>query len=582
VIGSNGSAVPGEQGDEVIEFLASVPLFGELPRHLLEQIRAICQSERLLAGEWLFRQDDKGDALYVVRTGRMEVIREEPGPAEVLVVSGPGAALGELSILSGRPRAASVRAIRDCELLRLDRDVLLEMLGVSPDLAAGLLRILGQHLRAVGNAAGQRGKRPAVISLVPDGPELPLGDIGHGLRAAFADHGTATLLDGSEVERGALDHNELASEWARRLNEFEQTHDHVVLVANHGADDAWQDFCRRHADRIIVVTRADGPPSNRSFPSGSDLLFWASRTSAGTMDGWLNQLNPASHYLVDPSRPQIGFSRAARRLSGTALGVVLSGGGARCLASIGALDELTRAGVVIDRVGGSSLGALVAGMFALGMPPGEIERRCQSEFAAHNAYGDYILPRVALLRGRRFSSMLTRIFADTSIEQLSRPYFCLSADLGSASPVVHRRGSLAAAVAASTAIPGVLPPQLADGRVLFDGSVLDNLPVSVMVDDDEGPVVAIGVGLKRWAGRGRGDRPLPGIMDTISRSALLGGSQHQAESHQQALMVIEPDPPDSGQLEFTHLAAILETGRAAVRSAMGEYPGLLPVAGTSN
>jgi CRP/FNR family cyclic AMP-dependent transcriptional regulator len=153
--------VPGDQGDEVIEFLASVPLFGELPRHLLGQIRTMCQSERLLAGEWLFRQEDKGDALFVVRTGRVEVIREQPGPPEVLVVAGPGAALGELSILSGRPRAASARAIRDCELLRLDRDVLLEMLGVSPDLAAGLLRILGQHLRAVGNAAGQRYDRRA-------------------------------------------------------------------------------------------------------------------------------------------------------------------------------------------------------------------------------------------------------------------------------------------------------------------------------------------------------------------------------------------------------------------------------------
>jgi NTE family protein len=574
---SSDPVVPGDQGDEVIEFLASVPLFGELPRHLLGQIRTMCQSERLLAGEWLFRQEDKGDALFVVRTGRVEVIREQPGPPEVLVVAGPGAALGELSILSGRPRAASARAIRDCELLRLDRDVLLEMLGVSPDLAAGLLRILGQHLRAVGNAAGQRGKRPAVIALVPAEADLPLHDIGQGLRVAFADLGTATLLDGTEVEEGNLDRAAQVADWARRLNAFEQTHDHIVLIADH-ADEAWQDFCRRQADRSIIVTRADGPSTGQTFPAGSDLLLWTNRIGVDALDAWLSTVQPPSHHLVDPRRPQLGLARAARRLSGAALGVVLSGGGARSLASVGALDELTRAGVVIDRIGGSSLGALVAGMFALGMPPGEIERRCQSEFAAHNAYGDYILPRVALLRGRRFSSMLTRIFADTHIEQLSRPYFCLSADLGSASPVVHRRGSVAAAIGASTAIPGVLPPKLADGRVLFDGSVLDNLPVSVMADEDEGPVVAIGVGLSRWGGRGRGNRPLPGIMDTISRSALLGGSQQQAESHQRAVMVIEPDPPDSGQMDFTHLAAILESGRAAVRSALAEHPGLLPLA----
>jgi NTE family protein len=575
-----GPTVSGRPDDEVIDFLASVPLFGELPRHLLEQIRTRCQSERLTAGEWLFRQEDKGEALFVVRSGRLEVIREVPAPAEVLVVAGPGAALGELSILSGRPRAASARAIRDCELLRLDRDALLEMLGVSPDLAAGLLRILGQHLRAISTGTEQRGKRPAVIAVVPSGIDLPLDDIGQGLRSAFAHVGTAALLDGSEVDRGSLDQGELGAEWARRLNGLEQSHDHIVLVATHEAGDDWRDFCRRHADRLIVVTWGDGSPKGTSFPSGSDLLFWTNRISVERLESWLLEFQPASHYLVDPRRPEVGLSRAARRLSGTALGVVLSGGGARCLASIGALDELTRSGVVIDRVGGSSLGALVAGMFALGMPPGEIERRCHAEFAAHNAYGDYIVPRVALLRGRRFSSMLARIFGDVHIEQLTRPYFCLSADLGSASPVVHRRGLMAAAIAASTAMPGVLPPKLAEGRVLFDGSVLDNLPVWVMADDDEGPVVAIGVGLQRWGGRGRGDRPLPGIMDTISRSALLGGSQNQADSLQRALMMIEPDPPDSGQLEFTHLADIVETGRTAVRSAMADHPGLLPVPGT--
>jgi NTE family protein len=227
-----GPTVSGRPDDEVIDFLASVPLFGELPRHLLEQIRTRCQSERLTAGEWLFRQEDKGEALFVVRSGRLEVIREVPAPAEVLVVAGPGAALGELSILSGRPRAASARAIRDCELLRLDRDALLEMLGVSPDLAAGLLRILGQHLRAISTGTEQRGKRPAVIAVVPSGIDLPLDDIGQGLRSAFAHVGTAALLDGSEVDRGSLDQGELGAEWARRLNGLEQSHDHIVLVAD--------------------------------------------------------------------------------------------------------------------------------------------------------------------------------------------------------------------------------------------------------------------------------------------------------------------------------------------------------------
>jgi NTE family protein len=245
------------------------------------------------------------------------------------------------------------------------------------------------------------------------------------------------------------------------------------------------------------------------------------------------------------------------------------------LASIGVLDELTQSGVSVDRIGGAGLGALVAGMFALGLPPGEMTRRCHDEFVVRHAFRDYTVPRVALLRGRRFSSMLDRVFGDVRVEQLSRPFFCLSADLGTANVVVHRRGRLAAAIAASTALPGVLPPVIDEDRVLFDGSVLDNVPVTVLAEEDEGPVVAVDVRLRPWEGRGKSNRSLPGIVDTISRAAALGGSQNQAESHRRALLVLEPDPPERRQLDFERLDEIVEAGRETVRAALADNPWLV-------
>jgi predicted acylesterase/phospholipase RssA len=104
--------------------------------------------------------------------------------------------------------------------------------------------------------------------------------------------------------------------------------------------------------------------------------------------------------------------------------------------------------------------------------------------------------------------------------------------------------------------------------VLFDGGVLDNLPVAVMVADDEGPVLAVDVTPRRWTGRGRRGGQLPGIVDTISRSAILGGSQDAADSHRLAHLVIEPSPPDVGQLGFERLDEIIESGRIATRTAL--------------
>jgi NTE family protein len=104
--------------------------------------------------------------------------------------------------------------------------------------------------------------------------------------------------------------------------------------------------------------------------------------------------------------------------------------------------------------------------------------------------------------------------------------------------------------------------------VLFDGSVLDNLPVAVMAADDEGPVLAVDVTRRRWTGRGRRGGPLPAIADTISRSAILGGSQHAADSRRIAHLVIEPSPPEVGQLGFERLDEIVESGRIAARAAL--------------
>ena len=90
----------------------------------------------------------------------------------------------------------------------------------------------------------------------------------------------------------------------------------------------------------------------------------------------------------------------ARRLSGRSVGVVLSGGGARAFSHIGVLEELTAAGVSIDRVLGVSMGAFVGGLFALGMDGDEMDAHCFEEFVQRRPHTDYTLPRHAFIRGR--------------------------------------------------------------------------------------------------------------------------------------------------------------------------------------
>lgn len=101
--------------------LAGAPLFGLLSRRLQDEIVGSAHPLRLPAQDWLFRQGEAGDRVYLVVSGRLRVVAESGDEARALSVLGPGAVLGELAVLTRAPRSASVQALRDTDLLELDR-----------------------------------------------------------------------------------------------------------------------------------------------------------------------------------------------------------------------------------------------------------------------------------------------------------------------------------------------------------------------------------------------------------------------------------------------------------------------------
>jgi NTE family protein len=230
------------------------------------------------------------------------------------------------------------------------------------------------------------------------------------------------------------------------------------------------------------------------------------------------------------------------------------------------LDELLRAGLVIDRIGGCSMGAYVGGLLAMGLDPRAMHERCREEFVRRNPLGDYTVPRVALLRGAKGVSMLERTFGSLSIQELGHPYFCVSADLVTADLVVHRRGALAAAVGASMCLPALLPPRRRGERLLVDGGVLDNLPVDSMQTDAEGPVVAVDVTGPFSVSMAPG-APLPGLKETLTRAIAVGSVHAVEDARERADVIVTPDVAEVGMLEWDALDRVVEAGRAAGREA---------------
>lgn len=557
------------------DFLAEASIFANLDDELRASLAREATSVALTAGSWLCHEGDPADCLYVVRSGRLEVLREspdgEPGPIRELR---RGDVVGELALLSGSTRSASVRARRDSELLRLDRAAFDNLLATSQPFARQLVQRLGSLLEHSRGVQREAPPLPATIAVVPAAADAPAEQLGELLADELAGLGPVARLRRSHFDAARAGGEEPAVAFARLLERCERSHGRVVLLASAPAGDEWTDACLRQADRVLVVVGRSAPEPRAALAAvrGAEVVLCGPPFSAEAR-AFVRALDARTAHRVLPGGDMRATATAiARRMAGRSVGLVLSGGGARALGHVGVIEELAASGVVIDRVAGASLGAFIGAMLAAGMDADEIDARCYEEWVRRSPLADYRFPRVSLIRGERVRAMLERTFPG-NIEELLLPFWCVSTDLLSGELVVHRHGSLVTAVGGSMCLPILGPPVVSGRRLLVDGGVLDNLPVTVMAAEAEGPIIASKAN-DSDAFMPDPDKPLepPLLVETLYRLILLGARDTVESARRHASVVITPDYEGVGMLEFHMLDRMREAGRRAARAALEEAP----------
>ncbi len=591
-------AMESHRPESIADFLAQVPLFAELEPTLRETVCAGAHTIHLDADRWLFHEGDPGDALYVVRAGRLVVTDERTGAT--LRELGRGDAVGELGLLTNLPRSASVRAVRASELVVVGKDEFERLLSASPALPVALSRTLAEQLRDSRAPASSMRPLPTTVAVVALDDQVELGSFVDRLAHALGP--SCAVLDGSEVGPSSGSDGS-ASVYAPILDRAEATHDLVILMASDARDlTRWTQFCLQQADRILAM--ACGAPEvrpvrDRAELRGCDLVACDVRLGSGLLAQHVQALEPIESHAWRSATANSDVERIARRLTGRSVGVVLSGGGARAFAHIGVLEELTSAGIKLDRVAGVSMGAFIGALFAKGLDPQEIDALCFDEWVQRRPLGDYTVPRNALIRGDRVRSMLRRAFDSIAIEELPLSFVCGCAELRSGSLVLSRYGSLYDAVSFSIAVPVLAAPQVRGRSLFVDGSLVDNLPIRAMAEMGEGPIIAVDVkatfsaadaaaGPAPGADRfGQGDAPpatdrkperdgrVPGLAETLTRVILLASNNTSEAARAHADLVIKPRAAGVGLLEFHQLDAAREAGRSAARDALANAPATL-------
>jgi NTE family protein len=531
------------------------------------ELAKACSCLSALGGTDIFVEGSQSDSIYLIVTGMLGLFTAGPNGQPALARRmGAGEVVGEIGFLTGEPRSGTVRALRNSELLHISREALEETLSRRPEILRSLCGAAVRRL--LSNERSSIASSPArTISLVPINPTIDIGGPVEGMARALAAFGKVAI--------GACEHDR---DWsAGRLSDIEKSHDFLLLTTN-PKDAAWTQFCLRQCDRLLLLANGDDEPespaalgANRSvIPENlpRDLVLqWRGRVDTTLTSRWLSLIRPSAHYHA---RSSSDIARVARLVFGRGTTLVLSGGGARGLAHVGAIRALLEQGIEIDAIGGTSIGAVIGAMYSLGWNLDDAARSCVDAFS-RNRLTDFAFPRTALFSGRKFERTFGAWFGSLNIEDAPIPFFCVSTNLSRGKAEAHRSGSLAKWLQASTAIPGVFPPVVDGGAVHVDGGVLDNLPVDAARGFCAGKIIGVdagseaGVDFEKGGDRSPSGRAeLPKLSDLLWQVATIGNSAAYSDGPPQCDVVVRPALADIKLLAWRLREHAVDAGYRAV------------------
>lgn len=291
------------------------------------------------------------------------------------------------------------------------------------------------------------------------------------------------------------------------------------------------------------------------------------------------------------------FANSAGDSARPKIGLVLGGGGALGMSHVGILKVLEEQRIPIDYIAGTSMGSIIAGLYASGMSPQEIEDFLKSldwdevmrdETPRQELYfrqkaddqrylfelgigGDGVKIGTGMAAGQKFNNLMQyitlRVAGITNFDNLPIPYRAVATDLESGKPYVIDHGNLGMAMRASMAVPGAFTPVEMEGHILVDGGVVDNLPVDVARAMGADVIIAVDVG----AGSDKVDmekvKTFGGI---LGRVYAIAQRPNQVEQFKQADIGIQPVLTGLTASQFDRVSEFIPPGEQAAREKVPE------------
>lgn len=632
---------------DLYHFLQSVPLFSSIPSKQLEMIAQKCDRIHHAKGETVFDEGSPGDSMYIIKSGAVGVFSTVNGEERFVATLHRGDFFGEMALLSGKPRGASIRVLLDAQLYKLAKAGFDRLLTANPDVALYLSRLYARRF-AETSEGGLKEPSPALFAAVSTHPGLGkacfLYSLAYHLTTEARKEVLVVELDGKRFsERGPTDLDPMECGVPDILEVFSSAFKPAmekawlkhpcgfgVFVLPVLRDRAfWEeleenvavlmDLIRLHCDFVLFnVPTPLTPLEKRVLRLCDRALLLMNNQEEGQarvreilsevvkrFDGRTDRVRTGVSHLVGgrgiprremaarlglPEAPAIwvprrtsiaegridtqkrfpvrGAQALAREMGGVRVGLVLGAGGARGWAHLGVIKVLEEEGIPIDMIVGSSIGAMVGCLYGYSASIHETVKLVKStlptKLQAQRKLFDYTVPIRGIIRGAKIKRMTREAVQGADFLDLKIPTFVVAVDYHTGEMVVIENGDVAEAVRASISLPGIMVPQLHQGRRLLDGGLIAPVPVDVAIQ--RGADIVISVCVERGKNRlGTSASTAPTIMSVMSRTMNIVHAHATRGFAQQSDVVLYPNVEAFAWDAFHKVQALIEAGEAACR-----------------
>ena len=585
-------------------FFLRLPLFRNLAENSIEFQYLIENSEihTVTAGTNLFQKGDTADRVFIVYSGEVGIYNDD----QLIAMQRRGSLCGEVSLLSGSVHSSTAQAPFDSTVIEIPGSAFVSLIESAPSVGRELIKILSERFRGSLDPSNKPSYGRICVIKYPEFQNRS-GLLAFSLSRAIKNEGGESIIVTLNLRSPLITEKERNR--IEQLQSKASKSDHLPVILNiepffedqttasHTTLKDLLSGLRRSFDLVLIDLSTDSMPITQLVESMADEVLIIYRNHKPQLDSTnqknktLREISPTNNYKQTELPVFVGSHRdpavnksmhqLARKIMKTTRGLCLGGGGARALAHIGCLEIFEEERIDFDFVSGSSMGAVIGAMYALGMPMSDVRSIVARNLADSDAVLDKNLPFVSFFGGRKLNQLLANIFKNIRIEDMALPFFCNAADLESGQMVTFDSGWLDFALRCSVSLPGIYPPVKWNHRTLVDGSVINNLPAEILKQQGATRIVGINVSpradplsAQTEIDERQGIKgvykfiSLPPILKIVTRSISIANRELMKSWFDDFDFLIHPDINHFDLFDFDKQIDIINAGRTKAKSEL--------------